>query len=176
MAVTADNVPSATANSYASLVDTKAIWDNDPYKNDYTAFPDDDISRALISATSQLDGEYGHRYKGLLFDDTFALFYPRTNIVDSRGVSITDFTIFPPEVALAASTQAWYILQSDREAEVSVSGTKKQKMDGLGELVFFSPSEQQSVKVALIHSETRAIINPYVTGGTSQYVTLVGRG
>lgn len=176
MAITVDSTPSSTSNSYASVPDTKLIWDDDPYKNDYSAFTDDQIGRALISATSQLDGEYGQRYKGQLFDSEFSLFYPRTGISDARGVSITVFTVFPADIALAASTQAWYILQSDRGAEVSVSGVSKQKMDGLGELQFFNPNQQLAAKLTLIHSETKAIINPYVTGGTSQYVSLVGRG
>lgn len=166
----------ATANSYASIAFTKTLWSIDPYK-DVGTFTDEDIGRALIAATKQINAEFGSMFAGSFYDDTYALFFPRESISDSRGVDITDMTVFPDEIIEATAVQAWYVNESNRLAEPTVTGVKKQEMDGLGSQEFFSPGIQSSAKSPVISEETRKIVAPYTIGGlSSRYTMLMGRG
>lgn len=163
------------ANSYVSVADTKVIWNLDPYKES-TTLTDEEIGKAVITATRQLNMQYGSQYKGSIYDDTYALFFPRIDINDSRGIEIIDYTIFPPELAEATAIQSWYVGQSNRVIEVSPSNIKKNRMDGLGSQEFFSPSVQISAKNNMISDEVYLLIKAYITSGGSKYVDLLGRG
>ncbi len=166
-----------SANSYTSVAYAKSLWILDPYK-DVGSLEDEFIAKCVISATAQINREYGKWFSGSLYDDTYALFFPRKNIADSRGVEITDMTVFPSEVADAAATQAWYVCNSNRSEESSVSVVKSQKGEGIGSIEYFSPAQQAAyARSATISEETRLIISPYIIGGnSSKYVTLMGRG
>jgi len=80
------------------------------------------------------------------------------------------------EVANSAGIQAWYAANSNRSEESSVSGVKQNKMDGLGSQTFFSPAQQKNAGYGLISSEVELMISPYVLGGVSPYISLMGRG
>jgi len=165
----------ATANSYVSVADTKVFWLTDPYKIIGT-ITDEEIAKAVITATKQIDLVYGKSFNGELYDETYSLFFPRLYLYDSRGVSITDYTIFPKEIAEATALQAWYVLQSNRVADNSVTGVKKQGMDGLGYQEYFSPNAQLSAKPSIIQDEVSLVLEPYVSSGTGKYSMTVGRG
>lgn len=164
-----------TANSYISVEDTKSLWELDPFKQG-TALTDEEIGRAVITATTQLNNKYGNKYLGYIYDETYALFFPRTNLADSRGIAIDEYTTFPSEVANSAGIQAWYASSSNRSEESSVSGVKQNKMDGLGSQTFFSPAQQKNSGYNLISSEVELMIAPYVLGGANPYVSFMGRG
>lgn len=164
-----------TANSYVSVADTKAHWNLDAHKTGHS-YTDDDIGRAVITATSQMDSKYWDKYLGTFYDDTYALHFPRVGTYDSRGVLIDYYDSFPSEVARATAIQAWYVLDSDRQEEVEVSSVKKLKMDGLGSKEFFSTGSQANTKKDLISSESADIISPYISGSTGKYTTFASRG
>ena len=171
--VTSDVGPAA--NSYVSIADTKTSWETDPYK-EASKYTDEEIGMAVITATNQLDSKYWNNYKGALFDDSYALHFPRTGLYDSRGISITDYLTFPVEFAKAVSIQAWYILVGDRRLEPEVSSIKKLKMDGLGMKEFFGAASQANNMKALISIEASDAISPYISGGSSKYSMTVHRG
>lgn len=164
-----------TANSYASVEDTKASWAIDPYKKDHQ-FTDDEIGMALILATKQINTKYWSMFLGNLYDETYALLFPRENISDSRGVEITDFTIFPVEVSEATSVQAYYSASSNRQEEISVSGVKQKKMDGLGSQTFFSPALQRASVNDVISEESLLLLKPYLGQSSNKYVSFMTRG
>lgn len=165
----------STANSYASVAYTKSIWLLDQFKKDYT-FTDEDIGRAVISATKTFDKAYWNSYLGTLFDESYALFFPRTGISDSRKVAILDYTSFPAEIAEATAIQAYYLASSDRNAEIDPSLVKQMKMDGLGSKEYFSVGSQLNAKKNLIAEEASLIISPYILSSGGKYSSLFLRG
>lgn len=165
----------ATANSYASVAYTKSLWALDQFKKDY-AFTDEEIGRAVISATKTFDKAYWDKYLGTMYSNSYALFFPRTGIYDSRKVSITDYTIFPVEVAEATATQAYYLASSNRNAEIDPSVVKQMKMDGLGSKEYFSVGSQLNAKKNIIAEEASLIIAPYILSSGGKYSSLFLRG
>jgi hypothetical protein len=165
----------ATANSYASVAYTKSLWSLDQFKKDYT-FTDEDIGRAVISATKTFDKAYWNSYLGTMYSDDYALFFPRTGIYDSRKVAITDYTVFPSEVIEATAIQAYYLASSNRNAEVDPSLVKQMKMDGLGSKEYFNVGTQLNSKKDIIAEEASLIISPYVLSSGGKYSSLFLRG
>ena len=131
---------------------------------------------ALILATKQINTKYWSMFLGALYDDTYALMFPRTNITDSRGVEITDFATFPLEVSEAASIQAYHSATSNRQEEISVSRVKQKKMDGLGSQTFFSPALQRASVNDVISDEALLLLKPYIGQSANKYVSFMTRG
>lgn len=169
--------PGATANSYISLASAKSYWDSDPNK-DYSGIADETLAKALITATLLLDAHYGGRYKGLLYDDSYALFWPRTDVTDPRGVAITDYTVFPVQLGLAVAEQAYYGAQSDREAEAELTGVSMERVEGAITVQYASASDQRiAASKPLFVDRVEALIAPFlIGGGGGRYVGFMTRG
>jgi len=140
------SVPSPDANSWASLDYIKNTWLSDPYK-DPLLYTDDEIEKAAIAATIQLDFEYANKFTGTLYDESNATSLPRIGLRDYRNLEIKDMTTFPTEAAKAVAEQAWYIIENPTDPEnISISTVKSQKMDGVGSKENFSPAQQRSAQ------------------------------
>lgn len=173
---TLESSPGADANSYISLVDAKAYYNLDPNK-DYSGISDETLAKALITATLLIDLQYGSDYVGKLYDDSYALYWPRTNAVDQRGVVITDYTVFPTQLGLAVAEQAYYGATSDREAEVTISNVLSQELDGVGSQTYMNASDQRiASRKPVIVSRAQQLISPFVIGGGSAMVGVMLRG
>jgi hypothetical protein len=165
-----------TANSYISVADAKAYYDLDPNK-DYSAITDENLAKALITSTLLADINFGDQYVGLLEDSDNALFWPRTGAVDERGVSITDYTVFPAQLGLAVAEQGYSVAQENRETEISISNVISQKLDGVGSQTFMSASDQKiAASKPLFVERFSALIKPFIIGGGSGYTTVLQRG
>lgn len=165
-----------TANSYISVADAKAYYDTDPNK-DYSAITDETLAKALITATLLTDAYYGAKYKGDLYDSTYALFWPRTSVYDPRGVAITDYTVFPTQLGYAVAEQAYFGATTNREAELTISGVLSQTLEGVGSQTYQSASDQRIAgSKPLFVARAQQLIAPFVVGGGSAYVGTLQRG
>lgn len=173
------SIPSSTANSYASNAEAIAVWSIDPHKTDYPTV-ETSQDQALRTATQQLDDTYGDKYKGELYDATFALYQPRTGVTDPRtGVIITDYTVYQDDIKRATAIQAYYVFKNDRDAESAdlVSTNTSEKLEGVGSVSRGTTSEQiQATNRSLIHDEAARIMTKWVDGITSKYSTVIERG
>ena len=165
------------ANSYASLADYKAILGIDPHK-DISDQTDEQIAQALIYATFYLDGQIQDKVLGRLYDKTYALLFPRIGLVDYRGVRITDYTVFPDQLIKATVYQAWWITQKDVSAPTAqTSGVKKKQMEGLGNIEYFSPSQQATAnRVQRLAKEVPALLDSFISGSLGGNVQVMLRG
>ena len=178
--ITVISNPSSDANSYASIAKYKEVLSLDVNK-DISGETDESIAARLINATRQIDFENSGNFLGELYDDSYALQFPRKGLVDYRGIKVTDYTVFPDQLILATIYQSYYIDKVDYYSESSsVSGVKRQEMEGLGSQEFFDPSDQKkAVKKDKWAKEVGGFLNsfllsPIATG--SSYVTVLGRG
>jgi len=172
-----DSVPSATANSYISNADAIAVWEADPYKQDYaTVITDQDV--ALIASTTMLDDIYGASYDGKLYDASYSLYWPRTGVIDNRtGVLITDYTSYPTDLARATALQAYHISKTDRQTESAdqVSAVKREKVDVI-EVEYQTTSEQKQANYrTVIHPEVERIMSKFVSGSASGFTNVMYR-
>lgn len=165
------------ANSYASLADYKAVLGIDPYK-DITAQTDEQIAQSLIYASFYIDGQIQDKVLGQLYDKTYATLFPRIGLVDYRGVEITDYTVFPDQLIKATVYQAWWVTQKDiAAADPALSAVKKKEMEGLGNIEYFSPSEQRMAwKVSRLAKEVPALLDSFVTGSLGGNMQVMLRG
>lgn len=174
-----DAVPGVSATSYVSNADAIIVWQNDPYKQDFPTV-EADQDRALITATQMLDDVYGDQYKGIIYNTTYALFWPRTGVIDHRtGLLITDFAAFPVDIARATALQAYHVNKNNRQEESAdrVSTNVREKLDGVGEIERADTSDQRSATDRpAIHPEVSRIMSRWVTGGSSQYSSVMSRG
>ena len=165
------------ANSYASLADYKSILGIDPHK-DISEQTDEQIAKSLIYATSFINGQIQDKVLGQLYDKTYATLFPRLGLVDYRGVAITDHTVFPEQLIKATIYQAWWITQKDVSAPTAqTSGVKKKEMEGLGNIEYFSPSQQATAnKVQNLAKEVPALLDSFVRGSLGGNVQMMLRG
>lgn len=171
-----DNIPSPTANSYSSLADAKAYWDLNRHI-DYSSYTDRELEQALIFATATLDVEFGSKYAGELYDESYALFWPRTGVYDSRGIAITDYTTFPTQLAQATACFAFTTLLEDRTAEVSVDAVVEKSMDGLGSVKYDSYGAKRAAATkTVVPNQCAKILGSLITSSTSSYVEFLSRG
>lgn len=167
-----------TANSYSSIADIKAQWDKNP-NIDYSSLDDEAIGQLAILATESLDLEYGSDYAGTLYDADYALFWPRVGVYDRRGVAITDYTVFPSDLANAVAAQAWWLNQVDFIAlgATSVSGIKMQELEGLGKKEYFDIGSQRSALYkSPVSKDANKWLEGLVVGGTGGYTSVMQRG
>ncbi len=174
------STPGTTANSYASNAQFVTFMENDPWKKDDYPTGVADQDRALISATQLLDDVYGDKYKGTIYDTTYALYWPRTGVTDPRtGLDITTYTTFPYDLMRATALQAYHLFQNDRQQETAdaVSLNKREKLDGVGEVERFDTSEQRSVlDRPAIHPEVSRIMAKWVDSASGKYSSVMDRG
>lgn len=169
-----------TANSYASVATVKAQWDKNP-NIDYSTLTDEQIARLAILATESLDLEYGTDYTGVLYDEDYALFWPRVGVYSRRGVLLDDYTVFPTDLQNAVAAQAWWLGAVDLIGlEVTgggVGGVKRQKMDGLGEKEFFEIADQRlAARRSSVSSDAKKWLEGLVIGGASAHTQVMRRG
>ena len=165
-----------TANSYISVADAKAYYDLDPNK-DYSAIADETLAQALITARFLLDAYYGDKYRGTLYDQTYATFWPRVGVYDERGILIEDYTEFPTQLGYAQAEQAYYGATEDREAETTISNVLRKQLEGVGSITYMSASDQRlAASKGLFVDRAAQLIKPFVTGSTSPYIDLMSRG
>ena len=166
------------ANSYSSVANVKEQWDKNP-NIDYSALDDEAIGQLAILATESLDLEYGTDYAGTLYNNEYALFWPRVGVKDRRGVAITDYTVFPRDLANAVAAQAWWLNQVDFVAlgVSSLSGIKSQELEGLGKKEFFDIGSQRSALYkSPVSKDANKWLEGLVIGGTGGYTSVMMRG
>ena len=175
--ITLNSNVGSEANSYASLSAYKDALGLDPYK-DISLQTDEQIAKALIYSTSFINGEIQDKVLGRLYDNSYSLLFPRFDLVDYRGVRITDYTVFPEQLIKATIYQAWWITQKDIAAsDPAISGVKSQAMEGLGDIEYFSPSQQRVAnKVQKLAKEVPALLDSFVRGSLSGNVQVMMRG
>lgn len=173
------SIPAEDANSYSSIANVKAQWGKNP-NIDYSSLTDEEIGDLAILATESIDLEYGEDYKGSIHNENYALFFPREGVYDRRGVAITDYTVFPSDLANAVASQAWWLHSVDLvdlEINTGISGVRSKNMDGLGGKEFFDPSDQiLANRKSTISSDTKKWLSSFVQGGTSSYSQTMQRG
>ena len=166
----------ADANSYASVAFTKSQWAIDPNKTDVIS--DEDIARLLIYSTMIFDAELGQDYDGSLYNNSYALYFPRTGCYDGRGIAITDYTVFPLDLQKAITEQAYYLNGTDVYADLNINGVKSQSLSGVGSRTFYDLGELRSaLQKDSIFELAKKIVSPLVVGGyTSNYSSRIVRG
>lgn len=168
----------ANANSYVSVPYVKSQWSIDPNK-DFSSLTDEDIARLAIYTTSVLDAELWAMYDGDLFNASYALFWPRTNAYDSRGIRITDMTVFPNDLKKAVAEQCWYLNTTDVFKQTQISGLKQQVLDGVGSKTFYDLGELRSALSKPVISELASkLVSPLLIGQSygSKYSNHIVRG
>lgn len=114
---------SATANTYASLIEAGEYFDTQLYRSDFVDPVDDDIrNRALLMATRILDEQMD--WYGFKNDDQQALRWPRQGVVDRDGYDVDSLTI-PQEVKNATAELAGNLIAENRTAENDTKGFKE---------------------------------------------------
>ncbi len=169
-----------TANSYSSVANIKAQWDKNP-NIDYSALSDEQIGQLAIFATESIDLQYGEDYNGLLYDESYALFFPRVGVSDRRAVPIIDYTIFPSDLANAVAAQAWWLNEINfigmATSTTSVSGVKRKEMEGLGSKEYFNVADQMvALRKSQVSSDAKKWLSSFVIGGLSDYTQMMYRG
>ena len=101
-----DGTGLADSNSYTSVSDLKAYWDNMGY--DYSTLSDDEISILLIRGTRIIDGEYGNKYPGVRNSVDQALGWPRASAEYLDGYSISS-AVVPLEIIWATCETAYVL-------------------------------------------------------------------
>lgn len=171
--------PSPTSNSYISNADAVAVWSGDARKQDYPTV-EADQDRFLRGATQLLDDVYGAAYKGDIQNADNALYWPRTGVTNPRIMrTITDFTVYPADIARATALQAYHMFKNDRQQETSdiVSANIRERLEGVGEIERGSVAQQRlAASRPAIHEEVARIMRNWVNGGTSQYSSIMVRG
>lgn len=175
--ITVNSNVGSDANSYASVAAYKELLGIDPYK-DISTQTDEQIAKALIYATRFINGKIQNQLLGKLYDESYALLFPRTGIDDYRGVEITDYTVFPEQLVQATIYQAWWITQKDiAGADAIVSGVKRQKLEGLGEKEFFGYSEQKAAaRVQTLAKEVNDLLDSFISGSLTGNLVVMQRG
>ena len=168
-----------TANSYSSVANIKEQWDKNP-NIDYSAVDDETIAQLAILSTESLDLEYGSDYVGALYDEDYALFWPRTGAYDRRGILINDYTVFPSDLANAVAAQAWWMNEIDLiglQINSGTSAVKGKNLEGLGGQEFFDVADQLLAnRKSTVSSDAKKWLDSMVLGGTSAYVQVMFRG
>lgn len=168
----------ANANSYVSVSYIKSQWSVDPNKV-FSSLTDEDIAKLAIYATSIFDAELWAMYDGDLFNTSYALFWPRANVQDSRGVRITDMTVFPNDLKKAVAEQSWYLNDNDVFAQVQISGVKQQVLEGVGSKTFYDLGELRSaLSKSIISDLASKLVSPLLIGQSygSKYSNHIVRG
>ncbi len=145
MSVTLDaTVGGASANSYASLAEAEAYFNNRLYVTDWTG-TDDDKKRALIMATQQIDL---NDFVGYRATSTQALKWPRYGapIPDSGGYSVAWYAVdeIPVLVKQAQYEYALLFMGSDYTAQSDLLNYKRIKVDDI-ELEINQPVQSGTV-------------------------------
>jgi len=168
-----------TANSYSSVANIKAQWDKNP-NIDYSSVDDETIAQLAILSTESLDLEYGSDYAGTLYNEDYALFFPRVGVYDRRGILIDDYTVFPSDLANAVAAQAWWMNEIDfisLQVNSGVSGVKSKKLEGLGGKEYFDVADQLlASRKSVVSSDAKKWLDSLVSGGTSAYIQTMYRG
>ncbi len=95
---------SASADSYVSVADAKAYWDDIGF--DYSAYDDTEIEQALRRSTAWVDGRYRRRFPGARTNGRGqALEWPRTSVYDFDGNEVPADEI-PVEIQNATAEAA----------------------------------------------------------------------
>lgn len=175
--ITVNSDVGTSANSYASIAAYKELLGIDPYK-DISLQADEQIAKALLYATSYIDGKIQGDLRGDLFDESYALLFPRTGLKDYRGVEITDYTVFPDQLVKATIYQAWWVTQKDvSAADPALSAVKKKEMEGLGSVEYFSASDQKTAnKVQKFAKEVPDLLASFLYSGLSGNIVVMQRG
>ncbi len=105
---------SATANSYASLVDAEAYALTLPVANDWAAATDPQKNAALVQATRMLDTLNWSGWRTA--PTTQALQWPRTGVADREGYYL-DPAAVPAKVRDACCEFAVRLIADDRAAD-----------------------------------------------------------
>lgn len=148
-----DGTITAGANSYVSLAEANAYFDNRP-DSDWTGATDDAKKTALIKATDYLLERFRNRWKGLRIDPTQTLDWPRREVYPEVYYDDLDYeipsTTIPQEVkdatiVLAGKVNAGTALNPDLARG---GATKREKVGDL-EVEYFGRALSRTEYVAV---------------------------
>ena len=168
----------STANSYVSVDYVKSRWNLDPNK-DYSTLDDEAIAKLAIYTTSIFDSEFWAMYDGYLYNSSYALFWPRTGVTDSRGIAITDYTVFPTDLKNAICEQMYYLNDNNVFAVVNITGLKQRVLEGTGSQTFYDLGELRSaLSKDVIGTLAGKMISPLLIGNSysNAYTNTIVRG
>lgn len=125
MAVAVVSTPGATdANSYVSVADADAYFNNRLRSATWTAASTDDKGRALIMATADLDAnvEWDISTTGWRTHSTGALEFPRVAVETRTGDAFYDKESIPPFLVEMTCEQALAHLTGERTTDADARG------------------------------------------------------
>lgn len=112
-------VGGVTSNSYCTLAEARAYYEDHPYANSDAAMQDDDIlTRLLITATRLVDD--GWTFDGWAASLTQRLAFPRLRLRNPRTRAYIPSTVIPDDIKYATALLAWRLNAADRTADNDV--------------------------------------------------------
>ena len=119
-------VGDADANSYVTLEEAEAYFEDRTYTDDWSEFEDQEA--ALVTASRTLD--WYVKWKGYRSSTTQGMLWPRTGVVRRDGTSV-DTDIIPTEVKIAVYELALVSLEDDITESNPLSGIEQVKAGSL---------------------------------------------
>lgn len=96
--ISEDGTGLTDANSFVTVAELKAYWNNSGFV--YDSFEPDAITVSAIRATRTLEGQYGTKWPGDRKNGTQSLGWPRTDAYYTDGYAVRS-TVVPSEVKAA---------------------------------------------------------------------------
>jgi len=127
--VVEDGSGKSTANTYLSRADATTYHTDHTGSSDWTDATDGEKDQALILATQAIDIHYGKTWKGIRSHKTQALAWPRDNVEDFDGFTLSNDSLpaklesATAELALRVITETDGIIP-DQTEEAAVKRTK----------------------------------------------------
>jgi len=107
-----------TANSYCTVAEADTYHDERLFSTDWTGASTADKTVALIWATRQLDRLYA--WEHFPTDDTQALLWPRSGIVDVDEFSNIPDNVIPKQLKWATAEFARQLIKADRTLDSDI--------------------------------------------------------
>lgn len=119
-------VGSSTANSYVTLAEADAYFEDRAYASAWCSFTDQE--QILITSSSMLD--WYCEPKGVRASTTQSMAWPRKEAIRRDGTLIED-DVIPPEVKIAVYELALSSLSGDRTVDNELAGIKQVNVSSL---------------------------------------------
>ena len=113
---------SASANTYATLVEADAYHDTRLSNSDWTGASEDTKNTALLMGTRLLDNMYD--WSGTTVDDTQVLAWPRSGMIDELDRDFIDDTVIPQALKDALAELAFQLIIEDRTLDNDIESQK----------------------------------------------------
>lgn len=119
-------VGSSTTNSYVTLAEAEAYFENRAYASAWESYEDQE--QVLVTASMMLDWYVG--FKGYRSSTTQSMQWPRTSAIRVDGTTI-DSDVIPAEVKTAVYELALSSLDGDRTTDNDLAGLNKVQVSSL---------------------------------------------